>query len=236
MDPRLALPNGVYRTPGREPAAERIPRPSPRTLLAPLAQAGAFVLVAVAPLLLFNSWIVPTFFLTAKAPAQTFVPTFDFVQDGVALLLAASLVLLIALIVRRVRPSWRGLGIQRKVAYVTALVFAQSAVVMGAEYALFESRGGLNLFEPHLERTFSAPDGRTAFLYREGLGCGYHVHVAEPHALTMKEALHVSRQLCNEPLPTVRWEADGSVLLLDPAGAPLVSQPETGWAFRWGHC
>ena len=231
-----ATANGVYRTPGRAGDPERIPLPSWRTLLAPLGRASAYVLLTVAPLLLFNAWIVPTFFVTAKTGEQHFVPTFDFVQNGLALLMVASVVLLVVLIARRVRPSWRGLGLRSKVAYVLALVLAQSAVVVAAEYALFESRGGLHLFEPRLLQTFAAPDGRTGFLYREGLGCGYHLYVADAYALTMTKALHVSRHSCDEPLPAIQWKADGSVGLVDPKGVPLESQPDTGFNIRWGHC
>lgn len=235
MDPgSLATPNGVYRTPGRVPDAARVAPPSWRTLLAPLGRASAYVFFTVAPVVLFNAWIVPTFFLTATTGEQHFVPTFDFVQNGLALLMLASLVLLVVLVARRVRPSWRGLRLHGKIAYVTALVFAQSAVVVAAEYALFQSRGGLHLFEPRLEKTFSAPDGRTGFLYRQGLGCSYDVHVAEPYSLTMTKALHVSRNSCQEPLPTIQWKADRSVGLVDSKGSPLESQSDLGWGFSWG--
>lgn len=229
-----ATSNGVYRTPGRAADAVRISLPSWRTLLGPLGQASALVIVMVAPVVVFNSWFVPSFVLKAKADVL-FVPTFDFVQNGLVVLVLASLLLLLVAIVRQVRPSWAGLRLRGKLGYVATLLVVQSAVVLVAEYALFESRGGLHLFEPRLLETFSAPDGRTAFLYRAGLGCGYDVHVAEAYSFTMKKALHVARRSCDEPLPAMEWSADGSPRLVDPSGVPLESQPG-GFFFRWGHC
>lgn len=114
-----------------------------------------------------------------------------------------------------------------------ALVIAQVPVVFAAEYAIFESRGGLHLFEPTHVKTIAGPDGRTAYLFREGLGCGYHVRVAKPWELTMQELNHVPRNDCSEPLPTVRWNADGGVDLLDASGAALLPQ-KSDWHFGGG--
>lgn len=227
----LVTPNGIYRTPGRVPDAARIARPSWRTLLCPIARSSAWVFLTIAPLVLFNAWIVPTFLLGEHD--GPFIPTFDFIQDGLALLALASPLVLTAFIVRRVRPSWRGLRLRTKILYVTALIMAQSAIVVAAEYALFESRGGLHLFAPILKATISASDGRTAFIYDRGLGCGYTVYVAQPYSLIMRPATSVSRSSCQEPLPSVQWKTDGSVGLVDSTGATLESQPSS-WGFSWG--
>ena len=219
----------MYRTPGRVIPEAPIPLPSARTLLAPLVRAAATVVVVVAPVLLFHVLAASAFPLRGNVG---FVPFFDHLQDAVMLLLPASLLLVLFHVVRRVAPSWRGMRLHVKVLYVAAVLLVQSAIAIAGEATIFFARGGLHLFEPTWKSSAFGPGGKSAHLYREGFGCGYDVYVSEPLAMTMKHRLHVGRRSCEEPLPTVRWNASGTIDLVDRDGKPLESEATPTWS--WG--
>lgn len=226
--------NGVYRTPGRAVDEERIPPPSLRTLLAPLARAASYVAIAAGIVSVF-ACLAPPIFGTSTSGDLRFIPAVDTIENIVALLLPASLVLLVALIARRVRPSWRGLRSRTRVLYVTALLALQSAIVVAGEAAIFFSRGGLHLFEPtHLSSRW-LPDGRTAHLYtRPGFSCGYDVFVSAPLSFTAQHAFQISRASCLEPQPHIRSNPDGTLDLVDDGDQPLESQPSPSFSFGGG--
>lgn len=226
----VTTPNGVYRTPGRVGDVAPIPLPSARTLLGPLARAAASVLLLVAPVVLFHLLVAPAFALPEHAG---FVPMVDHLQNAVMLLVPASLLLLVFLVARRVAPSWLGMRLPAKVLYVGAVLLLQSVVAIAGEATIFFARGGLHLFEPTWKSSTYGPAGKSAHVYREGFGCGYDVYVSEPLAITMKRQLHVGRKSCDEPLPTVRWNASGSIDLVDRDGKPLESEA-TGSFLGWG--
>jgi hypothetical protein len=170
-------------------------------------------------------------------PAETaFVPFFDHAQDGIMILLPASLMLLVVALVRRVAPSWQGLRLRTKVLYVTGLFVVQAFVTFAGEATVFFVRGGLHLFEPTWKSSTYGPKGDSAHVYREGFGCGYDVYVSEPFALTMKRQLHVGRKSCDEPLPSVRWNPSGSIDLVDRDGKPLESESSGSFLFFGGGC
>jgi hypothetical protein len=62
------------------------------------------------------------------------------------------------------------------------------------------------------------------------------VYVGGRFSLTMRRELRLPRNECIEPVPTVRWNADGSVGLVDPAGVALEAQPRRPFLFRAGGC
>lgn len=223
-------PSRVYRTPGRIPDPVPIPLPSWRTLFAPLTTAVAGVTALVLAVLLVNCLLAPAYHL----PGETaFIPLFDDMQDGIMILLPASLLLLVVVLVRRVAPSWQGLRRRTRVVYVAGLLMAQACVAFAGEATIFFARGGLHLFEPTWKSSTFGPKGESAHVYREGLGCGYDVYVSEPLAITMKHQLHVGRKFCDEPLPSVRWNTSGSVDLVDGQGKLLESQA-SGSFLGWG--
>jgi len=219
----------VYRTPGRAPDPTPLPLPHWRTLAAPLAHALTLVVALVAAVALFNL-LAPAY---PSAGDTRLIPLFDHLQDGVMLLVPASLLMLLVTLVRRVVPSWAGMRGRMKVLYVASILVVQLIVAIGAEAAVVMLRGGFHLFEPTWKASVPGPGGRTAHLYREGFGCGYEVYVSDPFAWTMKRQSHVSRRSCEEPLPTVRWNPSGAVDLVDRDGKPLQSEA-TGLFFGWG--
>ena len=225
----VITPNGVYRTPGRVIPAAPIPLPSARTLLGPLTRAAGSVLLFVAPIVLLHLVIAPAFPLQGDS---AFVPIFEQLENAAMLLLPASLLVLVFLVTRRVAPSWRGMRLRTKMMYVLGLLVVQSVVAMAGEVTIFFARGGLHLFEPKWESSTFGPNGKSAHVYREGFGCGYDVYVSEPLAITMKKQLHVGRKSCDEPLPKVRWNPNGTVDLVDRDGVPLESQATP--IFSWG--
>lgn len=236
MDPDvLPTPTGVYRTPGRAALGERIPPPSLRTLLAPLGRVVTFVALVVLGVAAFDA-LAPS--LLGTSADVRFIPSVDHVEDALALVLPLSLVALLVLIARRVRPSWRGLGARGKIAYVASAIVFQVAVVGAGEAAIFFSRGGLHLFAPSHLTSRWLPDGRTAHVYsRGGLQCGYDVFVSAPLSLTATRAFQVSRASCVEPVPHVRDNPDGTLDLLGPDEKPLEPQASPSFTFgRLGGC
>lgn len=235
MDPHdLATPNGVYRTPGRAAPPERIARPSLRTLLRPLGRAAAAVGLAVTATVAFNA-IAPSLFGTSGT--VRLIPSVDGFENALQVALPLSLVLLVALIVRRVLPSWGGLRLRGKVLYVVGALLAQAAVVVAGEAAVFCSRGGFHLFEPSHLTSRWLPDGRTAHVYtRGGLQCGYDVFVSGPLSLTATRAFEISRGTCLEPTPRVRANPDGTVDLVDASSRALEPQSSPGFSLFGGGC
>ena len=143
----------------------------------------------------------------------------DLALDLLALSLLASPVWLGLMIAGRVAPYWRSLRPWGKVSYVGALFMIELLVLVTAEASIVATRAGEQLFEPTLQRTSLAPDGRRAHVYRGGLlSCSYEVYVAPPFGLTMKKELSVAGRGCAGPAPHVRWSADRSVHLVDNAG------------------
>ena len=221
----------VYRTAGRTTDAAPLPRPSARTLLSPLGKGALCLVAALLPPIAFNAvapLLVPS--------GTTLVPIFEFMEDTVMVAMLASPVVMLVVLWRRVRPAWRGLWLSTKIAYVVAILAAQITLVGGAEVVLFQSRGGLKLFEPVLKSTTLGPGGRTAFVYTSGgLTCGWDVKVAAPFSPVMRQALSVTRAECSEPVPTVRFRSDGTVDLVDAAGQHLDAQPSPSFSF-WHGC
>lgn len=77
-----ASPQSVYRVQGRTPDPARIPLPSWRTLLSPLARTSLVVALGAALVLLFNGVIVPRFVLTASAPGHYVRPELDVLETA----------------------------------------------------------------------------------------------------------------------------------------------------------
>jgi hypothetical protein len=232
MEPHVSsTANGVYRTPGRAPAPERIAPPSFRTLLGPLARTVAAIALVAGAIAVFNA-LAPSLFGTSGA--VRLIPSVDWIQNALSLAMPLALVALVVLVARRVRPSWGGLRLRGKLLYVTSILVVQAGVVVAAEAAVFFSRGGLHLFEPsHLSSTW-LPDGRTAHVYtRGGLRCGYDVFVSGPLSLTATHAFEISRATCLEPTPRVRANPDGTLDLVDPSDQPL--EPQSSPGFSFGH-
>ena len=228
----LLTPNGVYRTPGRSAPPERIARPKLRTLLGPLGRTVAAVALVVTSVAVFDA-IGPPLFGTSGT--KRFIPSVDWTQSALALALPLSLVGLLVLIARRVRPSWGGLRLRGKVLYVVSALLVQAAVVFAGEAAIFFSRGGLDLFGPSHLTSRWLPDGRTAHVYtRGGLRCGYDVFVSGPLALTATRAFEISRSTCLEPVPRVRANPDGSLDLVDANDEPLEQQASPSFSFGGG--
>ena len=231
----IDVENGVYRTPGRVAPDAPIPPPSRSALFSPLARGIGWVLALLAPPFLFNVLLAEPLFHVSRE--LRFRPGLESIQDVLAVLLVASLPIMIHRIVRRVRPEWGGLRRRTRIVYVAALVLAQTSALLGAELALMESRGGFPFFEPHLRTTASASDARTAYLFAGGLFCHYEVFVADPYALTMHRKLSISRTSCQEATPRVQWNDDGTIGLVDSAGKPVESQTGTwGWWWLGGGC
>jgi hypothetical protein len=207
--------NGIYRTPGRVPEAERMARPPWLLLLSPLASAAAAVLAIGLPVLLFDALRM----IVLRTSGDTrFVPAVDLTLDLLALALLASPVWLGLMIAGRIAPYWSALRPWGRVSYVAMLFALELLVLVTAQASIVARRAGMHLFEPTLARTSLAPDGRRAHVYRGGLvECRYDVYVARPFALTMKRQLTVGVQGCTEPTPHVRWSADRSVELVDQA-------------------
>jgi hypothetical protein len=230
---RAVVPIGVYRTPGRSSPPERIAPPSLRTLFAPLARTALGVVVVVAAVAAWSA-LAPSLFLTS--PGVRFVPSVDTFQDVLAIALPASVLVLLALVVQRVRPSWGGLRLRGKVAYVALVLAAQMALVVAGEAAMFFSRGGLQLFGPSHLTSRWLPDGRTAHVYtRGGLQCGYDVLVSEPLAFTATRSFTISRSTCLEPTPSVRANPDGTLDLVGPDDKPLEPQASPSFSFGLRH-
>ncbi len=225
----------VYRTPGRTPPPLRIVRPKLRTLLGPLGPLGrsvAAVAAVVTSVAVFDA-IGPPLFGTSGT--VRFIPSVGWTQDALALALPLSLVALVVLIARRVRPSWGGLRLRGKVLYVFAALVLQAAVVLAGETAIFFSRGGLDLFGPSHLISRWLPDGRTAHVYtRGGLQCGFDVFVSGPLALTATRAFEISRSSCLEAVPRVRANPDGSLDLVDGNDQPLEPQASPSFSFGLG--
>lgn len=228
----LSTAHGVYRTPGRASPPARIARPKLRTLLGPLGRAVAAVALVVTAVAVFDAVGPPLF---GTSGAVRFIPSVEWTQDALALALPLSLVALLVLIARRVRPSWGGLPLRGKVLYVFAALVVQAAVVLAGEAAIFFSRGGLDLFGPSHLTSRWLPDGRTAHVYtRGGLRCGYDVFVSGPLALTATRAFEIPRSTCREPVPRVRANPDGSLDLVDANDQPLEPQTSPSFSFGFG--
>lgn len=226
---------GVYRTPGREAPDTPFPPPSRRALWSPLGRGLASVLFLAMPPILFNVFVAGPVF--GVGGSVRFVPWLETIQDVVAVLLVATLAVVVHRIARRVRPSWGALRLPTKVLYVASLLVVQSALVAGGELALLQSRGGFRLFEPGYRSSSSAPDLRSAHVYEGGFGCDYDVYVAKPFSPIMSRALHISRNQCVLPTPHVKWEKDGSVQLVDRDEKPVEAQSSgSSWGFWGGGC
>lgn len=229
----MGMTDSVYRIPGRVLPGPPPPWPSSRTLAAPLLVASIGLAALLVPLLVFNLWLAPRYVL---APGTSFVPGVDVVQDGAAWLLLGALPVALVLVAKRVVPQWRRFGLGARIGYVAAVVLVQLALVGGAEIALLESRGGLRLFEPTLVGSFTADDGRTAYVFRGGLLTSeFVVHVADKGSLLMTKQLVLERRNTAVP-PNVRWNADGSVVLVDDTGAVLEAQPSPPFLGWFGGC
>lgn len=224
----------VYRTPGRSADPERIARPSLRTLLGPLGRTLGAVAMAVTAIALFNA-LAPELFGTSGT--VRFIPSVDYSQDALMLAMPLSLVALLFLVARRVRPSWGGLRLRAKIFYVATALVLQAAAVLAGEAAVFFSRGGLHLFEPSHLTSRWLPDGRTAHVYtRGGLRCGYDVFVSGPLSLTATRSFEIPRTTCLEPTPHVRANPDGTLDLVDRDDRPLEPQSSPGFSFLRGGC
>lgn len=193
-------------------------------MLSPLGWGLTAIAALLAPIVAFNSAFDPD---AGHAVRETRpIPAAENAEDVVMLLLLATIVVTIAVLVRRVVPIWQGLGRPMRALYVAALLALHIAATAGAEAAVFVSRGGLHLLEPELRGSTPLPDGRTAYVYADAfLGATYDVYVAERSSLVMRKRLHLSRHRLEATTPRVRENADGSLDLIDAAGQRLESQP-----------
>lgn len=225
---------GVYRLPGRQAEPGPVPRPSARRLLSPLVWGVGSLLALALPLVALNALFDPhaeNGFREAR-----FVPWVERAQDGVMLALLGAIVLTVFVLVRRVVPIWGGLSRRRRILYVASVLALQAAATLGAELAVFMSRGGLHLFEPSLRGSTTLADGRTAHVYGGSFfGASYDVYVAEPFAPVMHKKLHVSRRKLEAVVPTVRVGPNGEVELVDAKGQRLASEASS-LQFLFGGC
>jgi hypothetical protein len=147
------------------------------------------------------------------------------VEDLLALIGLGSLLAAGLRVLFRVRPLWAGMHVYQKLLYVVAVGAVQMGCLAGAEAILFRSRGGLRLFEPHLVVSSSASDHHGAYVYRDGfLTCRYELYVARPGSITMCLERVVPRRACDEPLPVVRWDDNGTPRLFEAGGASFEPQ------------
>jgi hypothetical protein len=225
------LSGSVYRLPGRAPDSARVPAPSPRTLLRPLATAVAFATACIAPPALFQVGFVPGL----VRGGDRLVPSIDVAEDVLAVLACASFVLLLHGVARRVKGQWAGMPPVHRALYVAALLLANTFVLALEEGAFLASRGGIRLFEPRLVSSARGPSGSRAYLYEGGLfSCSYELYVSSGMSLTTHAVQGVRRNRCSIPPPQVRWDSEGSPRLFDAEGAPLSNEEGGGLQLFWG--
>jgi hypothetical protein len=230
--PSMMSSSAPYRVSAREPTPDVIPPPSRRLLLHPLKLAIAF---GGACLMLIVSWsvVAPVLFGTTDTKGDTrFVPMVDTGLDALQIGILISLFVLLGIFVIKVIPRWRGLELWKKPLYILSLIVAQVGFIAVAEAGAFTARGGIRLFEPHHIGSTIGPRGQSAHVYKDGfLTCHYDVYVSGVLSPTMKREISVNRKDCSEPEPTVKWNEDGSVRLVDQAGAALEQQQQRddGW-------
>lgn len=185
-------------------------------MLSPVASAAGVLLVIALPVLLFD--VIRAVLLRAQGDTR-FVPAVDLALDLLALALLASPVWLGLMIAARIAPYWSSVRPWGRVGYVAALLVIELLVLVTAEVSIVASRNRMNLFEPTLQRTSLAPDGRRAHVYGGGLvSCRYDVYVAVPYAVTMTRQLTVAVQECTARAPRVRWGPERTVQLVDDEG------------------
>ncbi len=227
------LERDVYRTPGREAHTARVPRPVLRRLLSPLGWGLTAIAALLAPIVAFNLVFDPD---AGHAFRETRpIPAVESAEDVLMLLLLATVVVTIAVLVRRVVPIWQGLRRPTRALYVAALLALHVAATVGAEAVVFVSRGGLHLLEPTLRGSNPLADGRRAYVYADAFfGATYDVYVAERSSLVMRKRLRLSRDHLESATPRVRENADGSLDLVDAAGQRLEAQPLRPFMFGRG--
>ncbi len=200
-------PSDVYRVPGRTPHRARPAPPPWRMLVAPLGRAAACAAVAWAVLIVVGALAPPLF---GTSDDVRFIPAVDVVGNCLTMAPVASLLVLAFALVRRVRPSWGGMGTWSKIGYVTALLVVHCTIIAATEVLVVASQGGLHLFGPSHVFSVRSANGRFVHVYTRGLACGYEVFVSEPLALTQRRLMTIPRSSCSEPPPRVRATADGT--------------------------
>jgi hypothetical protein len=232
-----------YRVSAREPIAEIIPPPSRRVLLHPLKLAIAFGGGCLALILVWAISAPIIFGTTSNSNDVRFVPMIESGQDALQIGIVVSLLVLIGVFVWSVVPRWRGLGLWKKLLYMLGIVAVHVAFIALAEAGAFMARGGLHLFEPRHVVSSLGPGGflggKSAHIYKDSfLTCHYDVYVSGVLSPTMKREMSLDRRDCSEPTPTVKWNSDGSVRLVDELGKTLEPQqsPSLGSIFTGGGC
>jgi hypothetical protein len=199
-----------------------------------MVRASMVVVAVFVPLIAFHLWIVPRL----ESGGEKLIPYVGTAEEVVVLGAAALAIgVLVAVLVRRVRPSWRGMPVWLRSIYVAAVFALETAVFLGAAVGLCVSQGGLKLFEPTFVRAAAAPDGRVAYLYEGGLlSCSYDIYVAPRYGLSMALERRIERNVC-DARPRVRWARDGAPELVGRDGLQLQSEPIKGFPlFGLGGC
>lgn len=226
----MVTANGIYRTPART-KPEKVPPPSRRLLLWPLARTNA---IFGALFVFCTMWTVARPLLLG--PDDRFVPLIERLAEFGPWIVFASPVVLMVLVRRRVVPSWQAFSRGARVGYVAGLLVVQLALLFGAAaLTLFLN---FSLFGPRYVTSSFGPGLRSAHVYTVGgLSCGYDVYVSQPLSIFAKHTFRLSRATCRESDPKVRWQSPDVVELTDQNGEVLQSQgsPSGCW-FGCGGC
>lgn len=203
--------------------ADAAPLPSRRTLLRPLGWSAVVLLAATVPAIVFDLAVSPA--IVGEGKGARWTPELDVVEDALAILGVASLVVLGVMIFTRVRPLWSGMTAARRGLYVASMIATQLVLVTAGEAALALSRGWPALFEPQLVASARSPaTSERAYAYRSCLlGCTYEVFDAEPHALLVHRRATITRSSEVNGV-AIQWR-DGAAQLVDARGTVLTSEP-----------
>jgi hypothetical protein len=151
------------------------------------------------------------------------MPELMWMAGASGLAIAASLLAAIALLVWKGRARMTGRRPLFKVLYSAASIVSQAVVAAALFGALFAAN--FHLFEGNYQgQKGDSPDGkRTAYLYGEGLFCGYKIFVREAGETRLVE--HDSFTAACDDLPAhprLQWSPDSlSVSVTNPDGSPI---------------
>lgn len=204
---------GIYRVSARAAPPQRIPMPSWRTLVRPVTRSISALVLLTLPVVLFN-------IIAGSGTSTTrLVPWLESAEDVLAAGLPLTFLVLVVSIWRIVRPSWAGLSVLQKVAYVSGTLVAQLVALVIAETMLFVTHGDF-LSATRLLATSTWPgDGRTAYVYESCfLDCTTNLYIAQRHGLTMKRIDEVpQRSAADVQNIAIEWREDGTFVLVTPA-------------------
>jgi hypothetical protein len=126
--------------------------------------------------------------------------------------------------VRRRRATWNVLTPGEKLGYALGLFTVQFVATVAASTVMWLAQPD---YGASLRGSSTAPDGRTGYIYAGGFwACTYDVYAAKGF-LTTAPVYHLERRSCSTQ-PTIRWNDDGSITLLDEKGDPM-KREKSSW-------